>query len=317
MTAAHPPAEASIDAPARAAAKSRWGLRSALRAALVLFVGGLLVYMGTSVYVADKLSHPKRRAIQLTCADYGPTCREVRFTSAVDDVPLEGWFIDAPGTTAILQLHGRNGARDDFAEVTRELVREGYDVLTFDFRAHGESGGERYSLGPLETRDVEGALAYLKEQGATEVGVIAYSMGAATALLAAPDHPEIEALVVDSPFADLPSVLERELPRNSGLPSIFNPGIIVAGQVAFGIDLTINRPVEAVRRLNDRPILLIHGAEDALIPVSHAYSLRDAAGGNPNFEMWVVPGVGHVKAYGSTPTEYLERVTSFFDTHLK
>src|ERR671936_2186954 len=93
--------------------------------------------------------------------------------------------IDSPGTRTILVMHGSNSTRNNYIcmEVSRALVQHGYDVLTFDFRGHGESGGSVGSLGQWEARDVAGALAYLQGRGITEGGAFALSMGAATGLL--------------------------------------------------------------------------------------------------------------------------------------
>src|SRR3990170_3409555 len=120
--------------------------------------------------------------VTLSPAAYGLAYEDVEFPSAVDGIVLKGWLIDSPGTKTIVVMHGRNSVRDEpnvgILELAQALVGQGYDVLTFDFRAHGESGGTRYALGQFEVRDVAGALDYLKGRGVREVGVIGYSMGA-------------------------------------------------------------------------------------------------------------------------------------------
>jgi uncharacterized protein len=289
------------------------------RVLVTLLIALVLVYAGISVYVADKLSHPTRRALTSTPADYGMTYSDVDFASTVDNIPLKGWFMDSPGDKTILVMHGRNSTKDNRVamETSRSLYQRGYDIFTFDFRAHGESGGDRYSLGPWEVRDVAGALNYLKSKGVTQVGGLAYSMGASTEILAAPDHPEIKALVADSPFADLSALLDKELPKNSGLPSLFNPGILAAGQVVFGLNLLDNKPERQMAQLKDRPVFLIHGDADALVPVSHAYRFQQAAANDPNFTLWIVPGAAHVGSYDVEKEEYLNRVGDFFDKNLK
>ena len=213
--------------------KVRSGVKARRRVLPYAIVGVVvflaLVYAGICIYTANKLSHPNRQVVG-SCTEYGLTCEDVAFNTTVDNVPLKGWFIDAPGTKAILMLHGRNGVRGDksigMMDITKGLFAHGYDVFTFDFRAHGASGGDRYSLGQWEVRDVAGALNWLKSRGETKIGTLAYSMGAATMLNAAPDHPEVDALVEDSPFADLAELLDVQLPKASGLPVFFNPGII-------------------------------------------------------------------------------------------
>ncbi|HET9496192.1 MAG TPA: alpha/beta fold hydrolase, partial [Chloroflexia bacterium] len=216
-------------------------------------------------------------------------------------------------------LHGAGSVRDNFInmEVGRALALQGFDIFLFDFRGHGGSGGDRTSLGEWEKRDIAGALAYLKSRGVEHVGVLGYSMGASAALLAAPEQPEIEAVVTDSAFSDLFSVVESERIR-IGVPNLFNPGYVFASRELFGVDILANEPKHAIARLGDKPVLLIHGEEDALIPVEQAYELRDfaRAAGNHNTELWVVPFANHVGAVGSAREEYVARVAEFFDEHL-
>jgi uncharacterized protein len=293
--------------------KSRLARMAAFLAFTVL---GL--YAAVSVSVAYTIWHPVRHPLHTTPEAYGLRYQDVSFKSAVDNIPLKGWFINSPGSRVVLVLHGSNSVRDNYIgmELSKALVEQGYDVFTFDFRGHGESGGEVGALGALETRDIAGALDYLHGRGTTEVGVLAYSMGAATALLAAPDHPEMRAIVADSSFADLFTVLERERARIFGLLPVFNPGIIAASKAMYGVDPLANEPKQAVARLGDRPLLLIHSSIDDLIPPTEAYELQKAGAGNPNMELWIARGSGHVTAFADNREEYVRRVTAFFDRHL-
>jgi uncharacterized protein len=276
-----------------------------------------VVYLAISSYIAYDLWHPVRNALHTTPAAYGLEYEDVQFPSAVDSIPLRGWFMDSVGTKTVLVLHGSNSVRDNYIgmEVSRALVQHNYDVFTFDFRGHGESGGDIGSLGALETRDISGALAYLRGRGISEVGAYALSMGAATELLAAPDHPEMRAIVADSSFADLFTLLDKERARN-GIPSFFSPGILLVSKALLGIDPLENQPKRALTQLGDRPVLLIHSSVDDLIPVDDAYELQKAGAGNPNLELWVAQGSGHVTAFADNKDEYLRRLIAFFDTNL-
>jgi predicted alpha/beta-fold hydrolase len=41
------------------------------------------------------------------------------------------------------------------------------------------------------------------------------------------------------------------------------------------------------------PLLVLHGEDDEIIPVKHAHMLEEAAAGNPNVRVWIVPGGAH------------------------
>jgi pimeloyl-ACP methyl ester carboxylesterase len=301
--------------------KTRSRRSRALLAGAGVCLGVLLVaYIAACAFFADRISRAEHKPITTTPAAYGLQYESVSFASAVDSIPLEGWYIDSPGGPTVMVMHGKDSARDNYIsmEVSRALVQHGYSVFLFDFRGSGASGGDRVSLGQWETRDVAGALEYLKTRGVDRVGAIGYSMGAATELLAAPNHPEMQAIVADSSFANLSDVINHEaLAAGIPFPGLFEPGFLLVARLAFGLDVLSNQPTRAVSSLGDRPILIIHCDRDPLVPVSQAYKLQAAGAANPKLQLWVAAGRGHVDAFASNREEYISRVTSFFDKYLR
>lgn len=286
----------------------------------VMIVVALVVaaYFAVSGAIAERVARPERHPFTNTPALYGLKYEDVKFSST-DNIPLSGWYIDSPGDRVIILLHGWNGSRDGGVnlKVANELARRNFDVLMFDFRGHGASGGEHYGLGTLETRDLGGALNYLKTRGVNKVGAIGFSMGGATLLNGAPDHPEIRALVADSAFADLKPLLEERLAAQTGLPPIFNPGILLMYRVMFGEDLAQDAPANSIKKLGDRPLLFIYGTADDLVPQSQFELSTRAGAGDLNFRVWKVEGAGHTAIYDAKPKEYAQRVGDFFDANLK
>jgi len=305
----------------RAEGRVRPRLRRVLAVITVtLVVLAVAAYFGISIYVVDQLASPPRRVVATDPAQHGMAYENVNFNSTVDNVPLSGWFVDSPGSAAVVMVHGRASARDDgpAMSVAAALAGHGYDVLLFDIRAHGTSGGDRYTMGQRETRDVAGAVRYLQaERGVTEVAGYGTSMGASTLLNAAGDLPEIKAYVLDSAFADLSMLWQKELPRASGLPSFFIPGISLVARLFFDTDLDGNKPVESMPALDERPVFLIHSEGDPTIPVEHAYMLQKAGADNTRMQTWIAPGEGHTAAYQNHKVEYIRRVLAFYDESLK
>jgi pimeloyl-ACP methyl ester carboxylesterase len=292
---------------------------TALLVVIVMLLLALAGYFGLGAYVADRISTAERHPVVEVPTTFGLAYEPVRFSSTVDKVPLDGWYLDSPGTNAIMMLHGWNGNRsegDTAMPVAKALVDHDYDVLMFDFRGHGESGAARMSLGQYETRDVAGALEYLRGRGVNQVGVIGWSLGANTAINSAPDLPEMRAIVADSVWAELEPVLARKFTYYTGLPQIFIPAVTSSGKVLYGIDVQSNRPARALSVIGERPVLLIHGEQDDFIPVSNAYLLQKAAADNPNFSLWVVPGADHTRAYHEQPGEFIRRMLGFYDRYL-
>lgn len=311
------PAKAQVQSASKR--KSTFG-RIALRVALIVALVLVVAYFGVSAFVADRFTIPARVIPTHYPSDYGLAYEMVSFTSAVDNIPLTGWYINSPGEKVILLLHGRDATMDDeslrLMELMQALAQHSYDVFTFDFRAHGLSQGTRYSFGDLEQRDVAGALSYLKSRGVTEVGVISFSMGAVTALNAAPAHPEMRAIVADAAFADFGVLVSDVLPQVAGLPSFFTPGVFVMARVMYGMDMAGNKPTEALAHLGSRPVMLIHETGDPQISTTHHYLLEKAGQKNPSLESWLIQGADHGQSFRQNREEYLQRVFGFLDRNL-
>ena len=293
------------------------------RLSVIAVVALALAYAGVSLVVAETLTKPYRRTLESSPAAFALAYEDVAFTSTGDRIPLRGWFLPAPGSDrVVLIVHGRNSNRagDDGRHVPHAaaLVAHGYNALLFDLRGHGESGGVRYTLGTAEQRDVLGAVAYLKSRGFApeRMGFWSHSMGAATVLLASAVSPDVRTIVADSSFARLEDLLDRELPRASGLPAFFNPPILFFARTLFGADARIANPVEAVAGLPADSLFIVHGEADGLIPVDHARRIAAAAGPAVH-DLWIVPGARHDRVSTVAPERYESRVLAFFDEKLQ
>jgi fermentation-respiration switch protein FrsA (DUF1100 family) len=165
-----------------------------------------------------------------------------------------------------------------------------------------------------EVRDVGGAIDFLAGRGlaADGVNLLGYSMGGATSLLAAPDEPLVRAVAEDSAYAQLNDLLDTQVPKASGLPGIFTPGMVFMARPLLGMDLHAVRPVEALPRLAARgvPLLVIHGEADSTVPVRHGRLLAEAYGSN--VETLFTPGAEHVRSYERQPNVYISRLVEVF-----
>jgi pimeloyl-ACP methyl ester carboxylesterase len=215
-------------------------------------------------------------------------------------------------------VHGngsnRNVADSGSLNIAGELVRHGFNVLMFDLHGCGESDGNTVSGGYYEKDDLKGAVAYVRQRGYEKIGVLGFSLGAVSALLAAAEDTEIDAVVADSSYADLNDIMEPEFAKRTKAPKIFLRPILFMIKIIYGVDFTAIRPVEVVAKIAPRPILFIHGEADDMIPVEHARRLLEASQ-NPANILWIVPG-GHTSAYHDYPIEFIDRVTSFFNAAL-
>jgi alpha-beta hydrolase superfamily lysophospholipase len=275
-------------------------------------------YTGISLWAADFLTRPRNHAGALDPTLVGEEATRWSVTTK-DGLTLRGWYFPAPGSKPrrlVVLVHGMGDWWGKMAAIGRDLHRQGFDVLLFDLRGHGDSDPSRLTMGRRERADLRAVMAWAGRQGFApdRVGWLGQSMGAAALLMEAADNHDIRAAVVDSPFGDLPELLDNQLTKHSHLPKFFNPGILLAAHRAFGVRTDDLRPVRSARAWGDRPLLLIHGEADTIVPVRQARALAEAIG--PSCTAITLPGVEHVRAYRNDPEGYIATVAGFFREHL-
>ena len=233
--------------------------------------------------------------------------QEVELTTA-DGIKLAAWYTPPQNGAVILVAHGYNSSRPE--DIYVMLAKNGYGVLAWDFRAHGQSGGETCSLGYYEQLDAEAALAYtLKQPDVKHIGAWGGSMGAATVILTASKHPEIEAVVSDSAFPSLEDVMRLNTPIK-----IMQPFVLFFGEQFSGAELDQVRPVDEIAKISPRAVFVIDGWEGGAVVMNSPHRIFDAAG-EPK-QIWAEDGVRHLGMYQNDPIEYEKRVIGFLGEYL-
>lgn len=286
----------------------------------------LLVPVGISLYVGWNLTHPVRQALAKTPGAWGVGFEPIEFPSRTDQLKLKGWYMPAKmaSTKAVVIAHGYKGNRlEDGANApatAQFLTEQGYNVLMFDFRASGESEGRTVTVGAMEKRDLAGAVDYVRSRGNAKVAILGYSMGGATALQTTAEVPEVDAVIADSAFRDLPDYLKENMPHWTKLPNFpFTPIILATIPTLIGADLSQISPVSAAPGLASRPLLLFHGDADAAIPHANSEAILAAyqAAGGKQGKLVITPGAGHVKSAVVDEAKYRQELISFLNQHLQ
>lgn len=252
-----------------------------------------------------------------------PSALGLRFERvSFESGPLElrGWWIPAarPASRCILVCHGVSANMGQFLGAAPFLHRAGFNVFFFDFRGHGASPGHTTSFGWHESQDVRAACKYLRQRGQARVALYGFSMGGASANLSF--HPRyardagfdsmVRAVVVDSTFARLAPLVAQQL---GFLPRALRPGLAWTlswcSLYEIGVRPEQIAPAQAVARIAPRPLLIIHGDEDRLIPLQQSRELFLAAH-EPRRRV-VVHGAGHCECRLPDPPAYEKLVSSW------
>ncbi len=243
---------------------------------------------------------------------------EVRFPSR-DGLLLGGWWIPAGGDArgTVVMCPGQNGSLDKDIPQTVPLQRAGFNVLLFDFRAHGRSEGELVTLGALEQADLFGALDYMeKERAVRRAGVLGFSMGAGVALLVAAQDARVAVLVVDGAFPRLAGLLQSYL-RRHGVPGPLAGGfarlVLWVASLRAGYQISRANPIALADRIR-APALFIHGERDPFVRTDEVRALAARVAGPA--EVWSLADCGHREANKRHPDEYAQRVVGWFARYL-
>jgi pimeloyl-ACP methyl ester carboxylesterase len=278
-----------------------------------------------SGYVGWQMTHPGRDYATETPAAVGLAYADVQFPSRIGHVQLSGWYMPSgQSTRTVIIAHGYEHHRLNEVPsmpMAKLLVQHGYNVLAFDFRGCGRSGGDMVTLGQDEPGDLLGAVDYLKARAPSHnvhIGVLGFSLGATATLEAGSRDPaDVRVIVSDSAFADLHSYVLDHADRWTHLPAIpFNQEIAWVTPILTGMDPAKVNALTAVRLMPHTPIFFIAGTADKTVPDSNTVHLYVTAVTRQK-ALWLVPGGGHTDSYKQQPRVYEQRVLAFFERYLR
>lgn len=262
-------------------------------------------------YTAWALSGPRRPwpDYAFTPFELGVGFEDVRFNAA-DGVEIAGWFFRGCTTEeVVICAHGHRGTKSDMLGIGSGLHRAGRSVLVFDFRGNGDSADGPQSLAHYEQQDLRAAVDWVRDEfPRARIAVVGFSMGASTAILEAAHDPRVKALVLDSPFVSTAEVVAANYQRRR-VPKALVPLASIASRIRYGYSFDEVRPIDAMPLLADRPVLLLHGTEDRIIPFAHMCQLAEAAG--PSARTISFEGADHCGGYFVDRPGYIALVDDF------
>ncbi|MFC4777958.1 alpha/beta hydrolase [Paenibacillus sp. GCM10023252] len=313
------------EADTRSRRKHLWIAAVSTITVIALLVG--LVFHG---YVAWMLAHPYVAPLHSNPKDaIGLDYTAATFPSASGRTTVDAWYVPAaddggrvssrgaalPSTRTVIFSHGYGANREEtwvpMYTLTSLLHGLHYNVLMFDYGYASKEHKAPATGGWEEAKQLLAAVDYAKGQGAEDITVWGFSMGAGTALQAALQTDEIDAMILDSLFLPSSEALFNnlrqfvELPRFPSLPLIEAILPVWTGTSFGGI------PAEQVlATAYDMPIYIVHGTEDAKAPFQTAEAISTGQS-DPLSRSWIVPGGKHELLFQVHPQEYIQRAALF------
>lgn len=288
----------------------------AITATLVIFVIGPVMMLNPKRRGEDFY---KGRGEPLNPADLNLPFEEFWITST-DNQRLHAWFIPAEDLVhgTIFYLHGVGDNKISGLRLAQVFHERHFNVLMYDSRAHGKSGGHYCTYGYYEKSDVSeaiGSLAERKKISLGNIGIFGTSMGAAIAVQAASVEPRIRAVVAEGCFTNLRTITVDYQKRLLRMPWHFlrNVAMKRSEHIAHFNHHEVS-PLRALAKVSV-PILFIHGKNDTFI--KYQYSEQLFAEAREPKELYLIDGASHTDIHSIAQKEYEERVVGFFEKWLK
>lgn len=268
------------------------------------------------------------------------------FAQATDDssdiIERNGILVLYPQAQAtVLVCHGFMCDKFDVGFLRQLFPKNRFNIMTFDFRAHGEAvDGQECTLGLHEAYDVIAAAHFLRTHPLLKskpLFLYGFSMGAAAAIEAqAKDSSLFDAMVLDCPFDSTENIIKRGLENMKF--SVFGyefdiPGKSWLQQYAFHpyVQSLVKTALRAVAHLDQQnvetkicpvspsdsikkvtvPCFFIHCRNDEKIPIEAARLLFENAPCQKS--LWITNGRRHFDSLFYNPEVYIRKVVKFYN----
>jgi pimeloyl-ACP methyl ester carboxylesterase len=284
-------------------------LRRALVWTLML---GAVGFVALSAVTAWLLTSGRNHSVGLVPTDFGWSVEAVRFQARADAVGLSGWFVPCPGAkAAVVLLHGYQADRRMMISRARWLRELGFAVLLYDARACGESEGDKISAGWYETRDLLGALDFLRGRGFASFGCLGISQGGATIALASAQLDGVRWAVLESTYPTMHNALDRRFRLKVGLP-VWLAGLLVVPFAEWRLGVDADKVSPRDEAVSFRfPVFVLSGERDTRTKPDDARAVFEHIA-TPK-EFWVVHGADHEDLMEVAPVEYRQRINAFIE----
>jgi pimeloyl-ACP methyl ester carboxylesterase len=243
----------------------------------------------------------------------------VTFPSQNGKSKLEGWFVPAAGSVkTVIFSHGYGGNREEewvpLYTLARELHKQNYNVLMFDYGYVNPSNNRLMTGGVQESKELLGAIDYVKQTTSGSIYIWGFSMGAGTALQTAlQQNGDISGMILDSTFLLNSDTLYQNMNQVVHMPKYPSlPLVRLFFPLLNGVSLHQVPYTKVTTTSYTMPIFMIHGTDDNKAPYSLVESMFKQQH-NSASKLWILPNAQHELLYRAEPKTYVSRTLDFLN----
>ena len=233
--------------------------------------------------------------------------------TSVDGLKLHGYFYENKNSNQyLLMFNGYQGiARRDYCGKALDLMKQGYNIVLIDQRAHGYSDGHTISLGRKEQYDVRPWVDFAREKWgkSAKITVAGISMGASTVLFAADKLPSDVKVLADSPYSTEKDLICHLIKRRKLHPKIMWP-LIYLSALIFGHFRLKDDAAKNVARATCQ-ILIIHCGDDTIVPIETNRKLFES--NKEHVQVEIFEGLNHAMAFLEETDRYRKVLYEFLE----
>lgn len=292
----------------------------------------LLIFAIICISSAYSFTHPKK-----IVADRFPDDNDIRLSyesttvrfSSGDETVL--WFIPCQNTKTGEKEHSdvtvifshdygdNKTARlsEDGVLYAKDLVKEGYNVVLFDYSGSGIATGNGYTFGSREAEELKEIISYVKENyNSDKIILHGWGFGASAAIMAGADNEDVTAVIAESPYADLKEYFtnDRGVEIWTGLPKFLADGVRILIPPFAGRDIYSGGPKEVLSHPTEQKYMFIGSELDNVFGKDCIKDLTSYAQGHENdVNLWICENSPHAQGYRTRKDEYVVRVRNFIN----
>lgn len=280
-------------------------------------------------YIAREFLFSKNQSLSYTyssCLDDGEFTGEEFSSYNFTNFSVESEFgytlngVFSAGTDpekTIVFTHGHTWTWHGTVKFFPLYVKRGYNIITYNHRHHGNSGGDSCTAGYFEKSDLLKIADWAFKQfpETKTFGAMGISLGAATVLQYLPLDKRLTFAHADCPYSDVKVLYQHQLKQNH-VPSFLKGIILYFCNRYFvrknGFSLSQVSPIRDIME-SSVPLLFVHGNEDTYVPASMSVSMAEKR--KPRFPttLLLVDDAAHAGSLSTDPELYRKTLEDFLN----
>lgn len=276
----------------------------------------IAILTGFGLFLSGKVIHPlvksREEVLNIECGRGNINIAAFeRFPREEVSIPspygyrLQGlYFPNGDSRKTVIICHGITYTIYGSVKYMKMFMKRGYNVLIYDHRNHGDSGGKNTTFGYYEKFDLKACTDWVVERCGSGciIGLHGESMGAAVALQNIAIDPRIAFCIADCPFSDLAELLLYRLKVEYGFPAF--PSMELTRFFSWlrtGMKLKSISPIRDMAN-TDTPVFFVHGKEDSYIPARMSIDMYNVKNGAK--KLYLAPNSRHAESVLMNREEY-------------